>query len=191
MKGKVTQSCLTLCNPMDYTVHWILQTRILEWVAFPFSRRSSQPRDQTQVCFIAGGFFTSWATGKLKNTGVGSLSLLQGISRPRDWTRVSCIAGGFFTNWAIREVSEPPYMETSRTAWQAERMARSEVLKGKGLYTFRDWNETGVGGSQWPGGTLMTVKVEMKAKGRSRWTLEGTVRHLDLSWEKLDTTEGL
>ena len=47
---------------MDYTVHGILQARILEWVAFPFSRESSQPRDQTQVSHIAGGFFTSWAT---------------------------------------------------------------------------------------------------------------------------------
>ena len=42
---KVTQSCLTLCDPMDYTVHEILQARILEWVAFPFSKESSQPRD--------------------------------------------------------------------------------------------------------------------------------------------------
>ena len=59
---KVTQSCLTLCNPMDYTVHGILQARILEWVAFPFSRWSSQPRDRTQVSGIVGRFFTSWAT---------------------------------------------------------------------------------------------------------------------------------
>ena len=44
-KVKVAQSCLTLCDPMDYTVHGILQARILEWVAFPFSRGSSQPRD--------------------------------------------------------------------------------------------------------------------------------------------------
>ena len=50
-----------LCDPMDYTVHGILQTRILEWVAFPFSRESSHPRDWTQVSRIAGGFFTSWA----------------------------------------------------------------------------------------------------------------------------------
>ena len=47
---------------MDYTVHGILQARILEWVAFPFSRGFSQPRDQTQVFHIAGGFFASWAT---------------------------------------------------------------------------------------------------------------------------------
>ena len=56
---KVTQSCPTLCNPMDYTVHGILQARILEWVVAPFSRGSSQPRDQTQVFHIAGRFFTS------------------------------------------------------------------------------------------------------------------------------------
>ena len=44
-KVKVTQLCLTLCDPMDSTVHGILQARILEWVAFPFSKESSQPRD--------------------------------------------------------------------------------------------------------------------------------------------------
>ena len=62
MKLKVAQLCLTLCDPMDYTVHGILQARILEWLAFPFSGGSSQPRDQIQVSRIAGGFFTSWAT---------------------------------------------------------------------------------------------------------------------------------
>ena len=45
VKVKVTQSCPTLYNPMDYTVHGILQARILEWVPFPFSRGFSQPRD--------------------------------------------------------------------------------------------------------------------------------------------------
>ena len=44
---KVAQSCLTLCDPMDCIVHGIIQARILEWVAFPFSRGSSQPRDRT------------------------------------------------------------------------------------------------------------------------------------------------
>ena len=57
VKVKVTQSCL--CDPMDYTLHGILQARILEWVAFPFSRGSSQARDQTQVSHIARRFFPS------------------------------------------------------------------------------------------------------------------------------------
>ena len=64
VKVKVTQSCLTLCDPMDYTVHGILQARILEWIAFSFSWGSSQPRDRTQVSRIAGRFFTRWATRK-------------------------------------------------------------------------------------------------------------------------------
>ena len=55
---KVAQLCLTLCNSMDYTVHGILQARILECVTFPFSKESSQLRDQRQVSLIAGGFFT-------------------------------------------------------------------------------------------------------------------------------------
>ena len=49
-------------NPMDCKVYGILQARILEWVAFPFSRGSSQPRDLIQVSRIVGRFFTSWAT---------------------------------------------------------------------------------------------------------------------------------
>ena len=61
-KVKCVQSSPALCNPMDYTVHEILQARILEWVVFPFSRGSSQTRDWTHVSYIAGRFFTSWAT---------------------------------------------------------------------------------------------------------------------------------
>ena len=59
---KVAQLCPTLCNPKDCIVHGILQARILEWVAFLFSRGSSQTRGWTQVSHIAGKFFTSWAT---------------------------------------------------------------------------------------------------------------------------------
>ena len=62
LEVKVAQSCPTFCDPMDYTVYGILQARILDWVTFPFSGGSSQPRDRTQVSSVAGGFFTSWAT---------------------------------------------------------------------------------------------------------------------------------
>ena len=68
-------------------VHGILQARILEWVIFLFSRGSSQLRDQIQVSHTAGGFFTSWVTGKPKNTGVGSLPLLQGIFPTKELNR--------------------------------------------------------------------------------------------------------
>ena len=54
-------SCVQICDQMDSTVHGILQARILEWVAYPFSSRSSWPRDWTRVSCMAGKFFTNWA----------------------------------------------------------------------------------------------------------------------------------
>ena len=67
VKVLVAQLCPTLCDSTDCSppgssVHGILQARILEWVAMPFCRGSSQPRDQTQVSCTAGKFFTVWAT---------------------------------------------------------------------------------------------------------------------------------
>ena len=112
---KVTQSCPALCDPLDYTVHEILQDRILEWVAFPFSKGSSQPRDRTQVSRIAGGFSTSWATreaqeywsgesipipGDLLNPGIelGSPAL-QADSLPTE------LSGKPWLKWQWREVN--------------------------------------------------------------------------------------
>ena len=68
-KVVVTQSYPTLCNPMDCSppdssVQGILQARILEWVAIPFSRGSSWPRAWTRVSCVASRFFTIWAIGK-------------------------------------------------------------------------------------------------------------------------------
>ena len=93
---------------MDCTVHEILQARTLEWVAFPFSRESSQSRGRTQVSCIAGGFFY-----QLNHSG--SPRILEWVAYPfsrassqlRNWTRVSCIAGGFFTHLATREALWP------------------------------------------------------------------------------------
>ena len=79
VKVKVAQSCLTLCNPMDYTVHGILQARILEWVAFPFSRVSSHHRIKPRSPALQADSLPAEPQGKPKNTGVGSLSLLQQI----------------------------------------------------------------------------------------------------------------
>ena len=68
---RITQSCLTLCDPMDCSppgssVHGILQARILKWVAISFSRGSSRPRDRTWVSCIAGWYFTIWATREVQ-----------------------------------------------------------------------------------------------------------------------------
>ena len=92
---------------MDYTVHGILQARILEWVAFPFSRASSQPRDQTKVSHIAGRFFTSWATREAQEYWV-AYPFSSRSSQLRNQTGVSFIAGRFFTNWAMVWLVQSP-----------------------------------------------------------------------------------
>ena len=66
---KVAQSCPILCDPI--AVHEILQARILEWIAVPFSRTSSQPRDRIQASSIADGFFISWATREAQEYSSG------------------------------------------------------------------------------------------------------------------------
>ena len=73
------------CSPPGSSVHGILQARILEWVTIPFSRDSSQPRDQTHVSCIAGRFFTVWATWEATSLSlrpylIGLLILSQEIS---------------------------------------------------------------------------------------------------------------
>jgi len=90
--GEVTQSCPTLCDPMDCSppgslVHGIFQAWILEWVAIPFSRGSSQPRDRTQVSHIVSRCFTIWATREAPKI-MGSplkgplFTLLHSVPRP-------------------------------------------------------------------------------------------------------------
>ena len=83
VKVKVPQLCPALCNPMDYRVHGNLQARILEWAAFPFSRGSSQPRSPA----LQVDSLPAEPQGKPKNTGVGSLSLLQQIFPTQEWNQ--------------------------------------------------------------------------------------------------------
>ena len=85
----VTQSCLTLCHPMDCnppdsSVHGIHQARILEWVAMPCSRGSSQPRDRTQSPALQADALPSEPPGKPLKLKVESLSRVQLLATP--WT---------------------------------------------------------------------------------------------------------
>ena len=104
MKVKVSQSCLTLCDPVDYTVHGILQARILEWIAFCFSRGIHPTQGSNP-----GLLHCRWLLYQLSHKG--SPRILEWVSFPfssrsswhRNQTRVSCIAGELFTNWAMRE----------------------------------------------------------------------------------------
>ena len=79
LKVKVVVTCPTLSDPMDYTVHVILQAGILEWVAFPFSRGPSNPEIQPRSPEFQADSLPADPHGKPKNTEVGSLSLLQRI----------------------------------------------------------------------------------------------------------------
>ena len=79
MKVKVAQLCLTLYDSMDYTVHGILQARILEWVAFPFSRGSPKPGIKPRSPALQADSLPPEPPEKPKNTGMGSLSFLQQI----------------------------------------------------------------------------------------------------------------
>ena len=95
---KVTQWCLTLCDPMEYTVHGILQARMLEWVDFPFSRVSSQPEPRSPSVQVY--FLPDKPRGKPKNMEVGSLSLLQLIFPTQElnwgllhWRQIICELG--------------------------------------------------------------------------------------------------
>ena len=91
MHAKSLQSCLTLWDPIDYSppvsVHGILQARILEWVAMPSSRGSSQLRDRIHVCYVScigGGFLTTSATWQLPFNSVQLLNHVQLFATP--WT---------------------------------------------------------------------------------------------------------
>ena len=109
VKVKVTQSCPTLCNPMGYPVHGILQARILEWVAFSFSRGSSQPRDRTQASLIAGGFYTSWASS--------NINIVPKI-RKVSWKRWSLSWISKAKGWYWREASDrAPEVSTWACSW--------------------------------------------------------------------------
>ena len=84
MKVKVAQLCPILCDPMDYTVHGILQARIPEWVAVPFSRESSQPGIEPRFPTLQVDSLPAEPQEKPKNTGVCSPALLQRIFGERN-----------------------------------------------------------------------------------------------------------
>ena len=109
VKVKVVQSCTTLCDPMDFTVCEILQARILEWVAFPFSTQGSNP-----VLLHC-----RWILYQLSHKGSPRIlkwvayPFSSGSSWPRNWTGVSCITGGFLPTELSRK---PPASSHWRAA---------------------------------------------------------------------------
>ena len=101
---KVAWLCPTLCDPIDYRVHGILQARILEWVAVPFSSGSSQPRgSEPRSPALQVDSLPAEPLGKPKNTGVGGLSLLQHIFPIQELNQGLLHSSRFLTSCAIRE----------------------------------------------------------------------------------------
>ena len=103
-------SFVWLSHPIDCIVHGILQARILESVAFPFSRGSFQPRNRTQVFHIAGGFFTSWATREAQESWSESPVLSAanlpdpGIEPGSPALQVDSLTAELPGNWKFKEV---------------------------------------------------------------------------------------
>ena len=104
----VAQTCPTLCDPTDCnppgaSVYGILQARILEWIAIPFSRGSSRPRDQTLICTV-GRFFTVWATSSVQF----SRSVMSDSVRPHELqhARPPCPTPTPGVHWDSRPLSQ-------------------------------------------------------------------------------------
>ena len=102
----VTQPCPIFCNPVDYSppgfsVYGILQATTLEWVAIPFSRGSSPPKDRTQVSCIAGGFFTIWATreAQLLHKQPWKLNNIHKTIVCRHWAGLRFLREGMCRRW--------------------------------------------------------------------------------------------
>ena len=173
IKALATQSCLTLCNPMDWglpdsSAHGILQARILEWAAIPFSRGSSQPSDWTQVSSIAGRFFTISGiretpirTGKSpkfmwlalfrnirwkdwcrsSNTLVTWCEELTHLKRPWCWNRLKAGGEGDDRGWDgwIASPTQWTWVWVNSRSWSGRPGVRQRVSKSQTW--LRDWTE--------------------------------------------------
>ena len=98
----VAQSCLTLCDPVDYTIHGILQARRLEWVALLQGISPTQGLNPSLPRYRWTLFQLSHQ-GSPRILGWAAYPFSRGSAQPRDWTQVSRITGGLFSSLATRE----------------------------------------------------------------------------------------
>ena len=138
MKWKLV-SHVQLCDPIDYTVHDILQARILERVALPFSRWSSQPRDRAQVPHIASRFFTSWATKEAQEYwSEEPIPSPVDLSNPGIEPGSPALQADSFTNWAIREAPNV-YKINKDLLYSTENSAQYSVMVYMGRESGEAW----------------------------------------------------
>ena len=134
---KVTQLCPALCDPMDCIVHGILQARLLEWAAFPFSGDLPHPGMAPRSPTLQADSLPAETQGKSKNTGVGSLSLLQGIFQTQESNQglLHC-RQILYQLTLVRKGGE--WAECS--TWAGPGLEPAKIMR------FRDWK-----GPVWPG----------------------------------------
>ena len=190
MLGLVVQSCPTLCDSMDCSLQaplsmGILQTGILEWVAMPSSRGSSQFRNQTGGYCIAGGFFTSWVIRKAPRFGVGRHFWIHGIWVETWWGergRHMNIGKGTFQAEGIADASVPGMGRSCACLWNRMWNRADTTWGGQG----QSLRNLGPGNGQsrsWQGllSAVRTLGFIISLRNRFPWWLS-----VESAWFELD-----
>ena len=182
MYAKLLQLCLTLSGPKNYSssVHGILQARILEWIAIPFSRGPSWSRDLIQVSCIADRFFTIWTISSVQfSRSVVSDSLqphglqhawravVHGVTKNQtwlsDWTELDCSMTGFPVHHQLPELTQ------THVHWVGDAIQPSHPLSSPSLPAFNLPQHQGF--SQWVSSLYQVAKV-----------LEFQLQHQSFQW---------
>ena len=130
-ESEVPQLCLTLCEPMDYTVHGVLLVRITGVGRHSLLQFPTQGANPVDLCRQI--LYQLSHKGSPRILEWVAYSFSSGSSQPRDWTRVSCIAGGFFTNWAIREA---PFKNIGVDNWGTLKSKALWIQSSTGAWKF-------------------------------------------------------
>ena len=133
---KIAQSCPTLCNPMDYTGQGILQARILKWIAVPSLEDLPNPEFQLRLPTLWADSLPAEPQGKPKNTGAGSLSLLQQVFS-LNIQKTKIMASGPITSW---EVMGKQWKQCQTLFWGAPKSLQmvTAAMKLKDAYSLEE-----------------------------------------------------
>ena len=178
---RVAQSCPTLCDPMDYTVHGILQARILEWVQFPFSRGSSQPRNLNGGLLHCSRFFTNWTMKETDRFHMFFPIVMYGC---KSWTikKAECQRIDVFELWFWRRLLRVPWTARRWNQSILKEISPEYSLEGLMLKLKLQYFCYLMQRTESLGKTLMLGKIEGKRRRgqqRMRW-LDGITNSIDM-----------